>query len=99
MWERSRRRRESGGGLYFHQLSDSAQELLRRGGYFQELGPGQVFETKGEAIAAIFERLDRGVCVRCDRRIFNECRTLPRVEVEMEGAEEEIVIEAAEPAE
>ena len=33
--------------------------------------------TKREAIAGIFERLDRDVCATCTKRIFDECKGLP----------------------
>ncbi len=90
-----RLRRAAGGEVYFHQLQEGVVEILRRGGYLEEIGEDVLFETKGESIAAVFERLDRGICVRCDRRIFNECRTLPKVEVETDETEE-IVLEGAQ---
>lgn len=83
----ARLRRDAGGQLYFHQLQESAHELMERGGYLRDVGEENLFETKGEAIAEIFQRLDRGICVRCDKRIFNECRAVPKVEIE----DEEIV--------
>jgi SulP family sulfate permease len=83
-------RREAGGQLYFHQLHDSAHDLLERGGYLQDVGEEDIFDTKGEAISKIFQRLDRGICVRCEKRIFNECRAVPKVEIE---GEQEVVPE------
>ena len=59
--------------------------ILRRGGYFDEIGKENFFESKAEAIGEVFERLDRNVCLRCDRRIFNECRALPKLEEDAEG--------------
>jgi SulP family sulfate permease len=85
----ARLRRAAGGQLYFHQLQESARELLERGDYLQDVDEEDFFETKGEAIADIFQRLDRGICVRCDKRIFNECRTVPKVEIEAEESTEE----------
>ncbi len=84
----ARLRREAGGQLYFHQLTEDARELLERGGYLQDVGEENIFPTKGEAIATIFQRLDRGICVRCDKRIFNECRAVPKVEIEEQPARE-----------
>ena len=81
----ARLRREAGGQLYFHQLQDNARELMERGGYLRDVGEENLFDTKGEAIAEVFKRLDRGICVRCDKRIFNECRTVPKVEIEDEA--------------
>jgi len=42
-----------------------------------EIGEDNIFKSKAEAIARVFERLDRGVCATCTRRIFLECRSLP----------------------
>ena len=78
----ARFRRGIGGQLYFHQLHDNARELLERGNYLEDVPPGNLFESKGEAITEIFNRLDRGICVRCDKRIFHECRAVPKVEIE-----------------
>ncbi len=80
----ARLRRAAGGQLYFHQLQESAHELLERGGYLGDVDEENFFDTKGEAISEIFQRLDRGICVRCEKRIFNECRAVPKVEIEGE---------------
>ena len=83
--QENRRRRSIGGGIYLHQLKDEAQDMLRRGGYLQEIGEEHLFTRKGDAIAYIFERLDRRICSTCTRRIFNECKTLPRPGSESAG--------------
>ena len=75
-----RMRRAAGGRVYFHQVKDGPMEILRRGGYRDEIGEENFFLSKAEAIAEVFARLDRGICLRCDARIFNECRALPRLE-------------------
>ena len=80
--QEARMRRAQGGGLYLHKLKDDARELLVRGGYMDDIGRVNVFESKAETITSVFERLDRGICVRCDKRIFLECREVPRVEIE-----------------
>jgi SulP family sulfate permease len=71
-------RKGVGGGIYLHQLKDDAKVMLRRGGFYDEIGEDHFFDHKGEAIAAIFDKLDKNVCARCSRRIFNECKTIPR---------------------
>lgn len=76
----NRNRRSLGGGIYFHQLKDEAKALLERGGYVEEIGADHFYDHKGEAIAGVFEKLDKNVCARCTRRIFNECKTVPRAE-------------------
>jgi len=78
----SRFRRRIGGQVYFHQLHESARELLERGEYLQDVPEENFFESKGQAITDIFNRLDRGICVRCEKRIFHECRAVPKIELE-----------------
>ena len=73
------KRREGGGRLYLYSLRQSAREVLEKGGYLQKIGEENVFLTKKEAIATVFDRLDRDICARCRARIFLECRSLPPV--------------------
>ena len=77
-------RREAGGQVYFHQVKEGPMEILRRGGYHDEIGEENFFASKAEAIADVFKRLDRDVCLRCDVRIFSECRMLPKLEEDAE---------------
>jgi SulP family sulfate permease len=73
----ARTRRAIGGRLYLHQVKEVTLETLQRCGCQDEVGIENVFTSKQEAIAAIFERLDRNICLRCDKRIFLECASLP----------------------
>jgi len=66
--------------MYLHQVKDEAAAPLRRGGYMEEIGEENLFATKGDAIAAIFEKLDRDRCYRCTQRIFSECEGIPSAE-------------------
>ena len=75
-----RLRRAGGGQVYFHQVKEGAMDILRRGGYHDEIGEENFFLSKSEAIGEVFRRLDRSVCLRCEERIFNECRALPKLE-------------------
>ncbi|MEO8806142.1 MAG: SulP family inorganic anion transporter [Burkholderiaceae bacterium] len=70
-------RRSAGGDLYFHRPRPPVLELWQRVGFTQELGSDHIFPTKRIAIATIFQHLDRGVCARCQVRVFEECSTLP----------------------
>lgn len=72
------RRRARGGGLYFHGLGESASKILAGPAFVDNFGSDAIFATKGLAIAAIFERLDRSVCATCRARIFTECQSLPQ---------------------
>lgn len=73
----ARRRRAAGGGLYFYGLREAAARMLGKPPFRQDIGEGAFFQTKREAISAVFDRLDRDVCARCTARIFEECRRLP----------------------
>ena len=77
--QEARRRRKNGGGLYLVKAKEGMCESLRKGGYLEELGAGNVFQSKGEAITAIFEQLDRARCRHCDKRIFSECAAVEYV--------------------
>lgn len=67
------RRRAAGGGLYFIRLKRAVRVSLRRGGYLQRLGRDAIYESKSEAIAGIFRRLDMERCKHCSLHVFNEC--------------------------
>lgn len=85
--QEARTRRAQGGGIYVHKLKEESRELLERGGYMEEIGRGHLYESKSEIIADVFGKLDRGICVRCTKRIFNECMEIPRVDIAGEPAE------------
>ena len=76
----ARHRRAIGGGFYLHQLKDEAREPLERGGYLDEIGRENIFESKGEAIETIFRRLDPSICAGCPHRVFRECHEVERGE-------------------
>ena len=75
--EEARRRRARGGAMYFHGLRESAAKMLQGPGFGSEFPREANFSTKREALAAIFERLDRNVCASCHARVFEECGRLP----------------------
>ena len=78
----ARERREIGGDLYMYRLRDTAARVFDRGGYADEIGEGNLFEAKQEAISAIFDRLDRNICARCENRIFLECESVAKTEAD-----------------
>jgi len=73
----ARKRRWDNGQLYLQGLRQPVENVLKNGGFIEELGPENMFRGKREAIAAIFAQLDRAICARCTARIFQECATLP----------------------
>jgi len=81
----TRARRIMGGDLYLYRLKDSATKVMKKGGYLEEIGEDNIFDSKAEAISGIFERLDRNICATCENRIFLECATIeqkPKADVE-----------------
>ena len=70
-------RRRIGGDLYFHRPRAPVLSLWQRVGFMSELGSDHIFPAKRVAIAAIFDRLDRGICAHCTIRVFEECQSLP----------------------
>ena len=76
--QESTNRRKSGGAVYLHGIKEQPLRTLIRGGYMAEIGEENLFETKTEAIAQIFARLDKNICTKCDKRIFLECQEVPK---------------------
>ncbi len=72
--EEAERRRSEGGGLYFIGIKDTVQEQLAESGALKTIGGANLFDSKTEAIAALFKRLDPDICKTCNARIFRECR-------------------------
>lgn len=72
--EEAQSRRAQGGGLYFIRVKDTVQEQLAESGALKDIGGANLFDTKTEAIEAIYKRLDPDVCRTCRARIFRECQ-------------------------
>jgi SulP family sulfate permease len=70
-------RRSLGGGLYLINVKQGLWEALERCGCLGTDGERNVFQSKEAAIHAIFQKLDKSVCVRCEKRIFRECQEVP----------------------
>jgi SulP family sulfate permease len=54
---------------------------MEKGGYTDEIGAENIYDSKDEAIRGIFERLDRNICANCEKRIFIECQSLEPIKV------------------
>jgi sulfate permease, SulP family len=67
------RRRRLGGGLYLVGVQPSFYGMLNRGGHAEEVGRENIFDNKGEALQAVYPRLDSEICRSCTARIFREC--------------------------
>jgi len=65
---------DKGGKLYLCSLRLQVREFLQRGGYKEIIGEEAFFETKEDAIKAIYKDLDKETCAACERKIFLECK-------------------------
>ncbi len=66
--------KEKGGGLYFANLKLVAQDVLRKGGFYDKIGAENFFTDKRAAVATIYSKLDKDICASCDVRVFRECK-------------------------
>ena len=67
-------RRKRGGAMYMYGVKEGVCEPIRKGSYMQAIGEENLFHSKSQAIAEIYQLLDRDVCATCSKRIFLECR-------------------------
>jgi SulP family sulfate permease len=84
--EEAERRRAEGGGLYFISVKDTVQEQLAESGALKAIGGANLFDSKSDAIATLFKRLDPEVCRTCKARIFRECGGQAQAEAVREPA-------------
>ena len=64
-----------GGGLYFTGLKASVYEFAAKTCFIKHIGGEQFFDTKQNAIASIYKKLNQDRCTTCRARIFDECKT------------------------
>ncbi len=64
---------ERGGGIYFCGLKIVSQQILKKGGFRDEIGEENFYPDKLTAIEEIFKKLDKDICKTCEARIFHEC--------------------------
>ncbi|NOQ91836.1 MAG: STAS domain-containing protein, partial [Flavobacteriaceae bacterium] len=62
-----------GGGIYFCGLKIVSQQILKKGGFRDEIGEENFYPDKLTAIDEIFKKLDKDICKTCEARIFHEC--------------------------
>ncbi|MDF2997781.1 MAG: hypothetical protein K0R27_3418 [Xanthobacteraceae bacterium] len=75
VWEQElAARRAVGGDVYFHRPRHAVRQLWSKTGFDARLGADHVFGSKAEAVARIYEHLDRAACAGCTARVFAECR-------------------------
>ncbi|MBK8920918.1 MAG: SulP family inorganic anion transporter [Saprospirales bacterium] len=69
--------RKKGGGLYIIRLKIIAQDVMKSGGFMDEIGNENFFVSKTDALTAIYKKLDRDSCRACPYRVFLECEIDP----------------------
>ena len=76
--EEAGKRRKRGGGFYLMKVKKGLWDSLEKCGCLDAIGPNNVFQSKTAALTGIFQKLDKNICRRCDKRIFRECASVPR---------------------
>ncbi len=64
---------ERGGGIYFSGLKIVSQQILKKGGFRDEIGEENFYDDKLTAIKEIYKKLDKNICDSCSVRVFYEC--------------------------
>ncbi|MDP2848256.1 MAG: SulP family inorganic anion transporter [Humidesulfovibrio sp.] len=67
----------SGRDMFFCSLKTDVREVLKRGMCLKRLGGEHIFESEGQAIALMVQRLDPERCACCHLRVFRECERMP----------------------
>lgn len=65
--------RKKGGGIYFYKIKSTVYSVLKKGGYLDQIGKENIFNSKSTAIKTILEELNVNLCGTCDESIFLEC--------------------------
>lgn len=79
LMQEARRLKQIGGGLYLCNPKDNVCAFMRKSGLLDAIGEENIFDSKSEAIQSIFLKLKRETCRQCERRIFQECQSVPVV--------------------
>lgn len=82
-----RRFYEKGGALHLIHTKARVLDLLERGGYLDDIGRQNLFQSKTEAVRSIYRKFDYARCTSCDRRVFVECARMGKQEPQIEEDE------------
>jgi SulP family sulfate permease len=72
--QEAQRRSKVNRNLYLCRLNREVYQFLENGGFLSHIHKSHIFCTEFDAIAKIYTHLDRRICLRCEERIFEECR-------------------------
>lgn len=75
-----RRYRKKGGGLYFYKIKSTVYSVLKKGGYLDEIGEANIFNSKNSALTKILGKLNVNLCSICDERVFWECEKMKSIQ-------------------
>ncbi len=75
--ETARQQARAGGSLSFYRMKQNVAEMLRKGGFMEDIGERNLFAAGSRPAEAIFEKLDKTVCAECPHRLFRPCQQLP----------------------
>lgn len=78
--QEAERHKDLGGGLYLIRVKDGVMATLGKGGYVERIGAENMFQSKTQALRAIYARLDHQRCRNCPLRVFVECARQGRLE-------------------
>jgi len=67
------RLKKLGGGLYFCDLNAEVYEFAARTCFVSHVGNHHFFDSKKEAISAIYHSVDKDICQTCTQLAFREC--------------------------
>jgi len=80
--QEAKRIEELGGGLFFYHIKDGVFKHLLRSDVFEHIGDHHFFPSKKGAIQWVFTQLDEDKCAQCSRRVFRECYSVEREELD-----------------
>lgn len=70
------KRNAEGGGVYLIHVKEGLWNPLDRTGALDTISANHVFQSKKAALTGIYQKLNKDICRRCDKRIFLECQKI-----------------------
>lgn len=70
------KREAEGGAVYLIHVKEGLWNPLDRTGALDTISANHVFQSKKAALHGIYQKLNKDICRRCDKRIFLECQKI-----------------------